>query len=290
MKDWARLAALLLEAAGDQVASQGCPAWVRVLDPPDGDPEEGFALALSHDSDALMGWVATPDCQAVGLVATGRLRSLEGGPLPSTDAADPGRDRLRMACLVTRDGEVAWKAEAPPDAQDHAIPYEPPKEGRVLDCLRRCFALPTPPPPVSPSRLQTVAWLVAIYDRTTKATGRLTWTEVSRLHPVAQVLGAEMAGPGGDLLPGLLRVAGSAWSWEEFRQWARRHSGLEHIVAPDLAAWMDEGMFARWILSELPGPDELLAAVRPRLVPSAGRRLAHALHEAGQFEAADAAK
>ena len=143
---------------------------------------------------------------------------------------------------------------------------------------------------MSPSRLQTIAWLVAIYDRTTKATGRLTWAEVSRLHPVAQVLGAEMAGPGGDLLPGLLRVAGSAWSWEEFRQWARRHSGLEHIVAPDLAAWMDEGMFARWILSELPGPDELLAAVRPRLVPSAGRRLAHALHEAGQFEAADAAK
>ena len=179
-----------------------------------------------------MGWVATPDCQAVGLVATGRLRSLEGGPLPSTDAADPGRDRLRMACLVTRDGEVAWKAEAPPDAQDHAIPYEPPKEGRVLDCLRRCFALPTPPPPVSPSRLQTVAWLVAIYDRTTKATGRLTWTEVSRLHPVAQVLGAEMAGPGGDLLPGLLRVAGSAWSWEEFRQWARRHSGLERHRGP----------------------------------------------------------
>ena len=129
MKDWARLAALLLEAAGDQVASQGCPAWVRVLDPPDGDPEEGFSLALSHDSDALMGWVATPDCQAVGLVATGRLRSLEGGPLPSTDAGDPGRDRLRMACLVTRDGEVAWKAEAPPDAQDHAIPLRT-AEGR----------------------------------------------------------------------------------------------------------------------------------------------------------------
>ena len=114
MKDWARLAALLLEAAGDQVASQGCPAWVRVLDPPDGDPEEGFSLALSHDSDALMGWVATPDCQAVGLVATGRLRSLEGGPLPSTDVSDPGRDRLRMACLVTRDGRGGLEGRGTP--------------------------------------------------------------------------------------------------------------------------------------------------------------------------------
>jgi hypothetical protein len=195
-----------------------------------------------------------------------------------------------MACLVTRDGEVAWKTGVARGAQGLAIPEEAPKEGRILDCLRRCFALPTPPPSVSSSRLQAVAWLVAIYDRTTTAAaGRLTWTEVSRLHPVAQVLHADLGGSGGDLLPELLRVAGSAWSWEEFRQRAQGEYGLGHIVAPSLAAWMDEGMFARWILSELPGVDELLAAVRPRLVPSAARRLSHALHESGHLGLADAA-
>jgi hypothetical protein len=290
MKDWARLAELLLAAAGDQVAERGYPAWVRVLDPPGADPEEGFALALSHDANGLVGWVATPDCQAVGLVATGRVYFLEGGPWPPRDAADPGRDRLRMACLVTRHGEVAWKTGVARGARGLDIPDEAPKEGRILDCLRRCFALPTPPPPESPTRLQAIAWLVAIYDRTTKAAaGRLTWTEVSRLHPVAQVLRADLSGSGEGLLPGLLRVAGSAWSWEEFRRRAQGESGLDHIVAPGLAAWMDEGMFARWILSELPGTDELLAAVRPRLVPSAARRLSHALHECGHLGAADAA-
>ena len=44
-------------------------------------------------------------------------------------------------------------------------------------------------------------------------------------------------------------------------------------MAPDLAAWMDEGMFARWILSELPGPDDswlpsVPGSFRPRAAAS----------------------
>ena len=103
MKDWARLAALLLEAAGDQVASQGCPAWCAFLTArlTADSRKKGSRWRSPTTPTSPMGWVATPDCQAVGLVATGRLRSLEGGPLPSSDAGDPGRDRLRMACLVS---------------------------------------------------------------------------------------------------------------------------------------------------------------------------------------------
>jgi hypothetical protein len=294
MKDWARLAAVLLKAVGDEVANRGSPVWVRVLDPPDGDPDEGFALALSDESAGLLGWVATPDCQAVGLVATGRLRSLPGAPPPDGAVLDLGEDRLRMACLMTREGEVAWKVELPGGShgptRGAGIPEEAPSEGRMLDCLRRCFALPTPAPPVTPERLQAIAWLVAIFDRAIDALGRLTWSEVWRLHPVAQVLNAEPGGPHGDLLPGLLRVAGSAWSWEDFRQLAQRDGSLAHLVEPHLAAWMDEGMFARWLLSELPGVDELLDAVRPRLVPSAARRLAHAIHGSGLTEATGPAR
>jgi hypothetical protein len=289
MKDWARLAALLLEAAGDQVAAQGCPTWVRVLDPRDGDPEEGFSLAFSGESEGLVGWVATPDCQAVGMIATGRLRSLAGVSAPADVSWDPRHDRLRMACLVTRRGEVAWKVQLPEGASGAGWPEAAPTEGRALDCLRRCFALPTPPPPVSPTRVQAIAWLLAVYERTVTAQGRLTWAEVSRLHPVARVLAAELCGLRKDCLPAFQRVAGSALTWEDFRQQAQQESGLEHIVEPHLAAWMDEGMFARWVLGELPSADELLAAVRPRLVPSAARRLAHAVHETGLPEPADAA-
>jgi hypothetical protein len=288
MKDWARLTELLLDQDGDRVAEQGRPTWVRVLDPPGGDPVEGFALEFSGDSQGFLGWVAPPDCQAVGLIATGRLRSLPGLPAPKELPLDLPDEHLGFACLVTRAGDVAWKMRLPDAASGLGLANEPPTEGRMIDCLRRCFVLPTPPPPVSPARLQAIAWLVAVFDRTMSSYGRLTWSEVSRLHPVAQVLNTDLGGPDGDLLPGLLRLAGSAWNWEDFRQHAATHSGLDHIVEPSLADWMDEGMFARWILGELPSAEELLAAVRARLVPSAARRLAHALHETGLPEAADA--
>jgi hypothetical protein len=287
MNDWDRLAQLLLEAAGDEVAERGCPMWVRVVDPPDGDREKAFALALSDEPDGLLGWVATPDCQAVGLVATGRLRALPGAP---TGAIDPGRDRLRLACLVTRHGEVVAKM-ALPDGAGNALSRNdaPPSEGRMLDSLRRCFGLPTPPPPVGPGRLQAVAWLVAILERGTAAPRRLSWSDVSRLHPVALALGTDLGGSDARLLTGLLHLAASAWSWEDLRQQAERDAGLADVIDPKLAGWMDEGMFARWILSELPSPDELLARVRPYLAPSAARRLAHAVHASGQNEAAGAA-
>jgi hypothetical protein len=60
---------------------------------------------------------------------------------------------------------------------------------------------------------------------------------------------------------------------------------LGDIIDPELAGWMDDGMFARWVLSDLPSPDELLATVRPYLAPSAARRLAHAVRAADAPEA-----
>jgi hypothetical protein len=286
MNEWDRLAQLLLEAAGDEVAERGCPIWVRVLDPPDDDQEDGFALAMSDEPDGLLGWVATPDCRAVGLIASGRLRGLPGAP---AGAVDPRHDRLRLACLVTRHGEVAWKVDLPDGMGSGLTQDDAPSEGRMLDSLRRCFGLPTPPPPVGPGRLQAVAWLVSILEQGASSRRRLTWSDVSRLHPVALALGTDLRGSDAGLLPGLLRMAGSAWSWEDFRQHAERDGSLADVIDPRLAGWMDEGMFARWILSDLPSPDELLASVRPYLAPSAARRLTHAVHASGQTQAAGAA-
>jgi hypothetical protein len=226
--------------------------------------------------------VATEDCRAVGVIATGRLRALEGAP---PGLVDPSRNQICMACLVTRHGEVTWEMHLP----DGATTNEPPVEGRMLDCLRRCFELPTPPPPVGPARLQIVAWLAAVLEQAKSARRPLSWSEVSRLHPVARILGAELDGSCSELVPGLMRMAGSAWSWEELRRQAQYEHGLEDIVDPELAAWMDEGMFARWVLADLPSPDELLAALRPRLSPSAARRLGHAVHAASTPEPAGAA-
>ena len=85
-----------------------------------------------------------------------------------------------------------------------------------------------------------------------------------------------------------MRYAGSAWSWEDIRQQAGRDGFLEDIVDPGLAGWMDEGMFARWVLANLPSADELFSALRPQLTPSAARRLAHAVRAASPTEPAAA--
>jgi len=281
MMDWQRLTGLLLEASGDQVAAQGHPVWVRVMDSPEGDDEEHFSVALSMEPDALLGWVATSDCRAVGVIATGRLRALDEVP---AGVVDPTDAPIRMACLMTRTGGIAWKMVL----SDGVTIDEPPSEGRMLDCLRRCFGIPTPRPPASPSRLQTVAWLAAVLEQAQGARRPLSWSEVSRLHPVARVLGDELGAHGSDLLAGLVRMAGSAWSWEDFRLQAKQEGCLEEIIDAELAGWMDDGMFARWVLADLPSPDEMMAAVRPQLSPSAARRLAHAVHAASSPEPAAA--
>jgi hypothetical protein len=92
-----------------------------------------------------------------------------------------------------------------------------------------------------------------------------------------------------ELLPALTRIAGAAWSWDDLRRQVRDFDGLGGLIDPELAEWMDDGMFARWVLSALPAPAEMLAAVRPYLVPSAARRLAHAVRAITEEPAASSA-
>jgi len=272
MEDWQGLAGILLEAVGDRVADQGRPVWVEVRDLPGADAD--FSLCFLEDPQGFLGREAPPDCLAVGVVATGKVTVADSeieAPVPLAPGVTTG---IRMCCLVTRDGLVGWRMTLP-DGRSLA---QAPTEGRLLDCLRRCLALPTPPPPVGAGQLQSVFWLAAILEEVHRTDRKLSWREVVRLHPAAELLGGFDASA--DLqpdLPELIRIAGDSWSWELLRQQAVSDRWAKELVSPDLAAWMDEGMFARWILGALPGPDELVARIRPQLVPSAARRLAHAV-------------
>jgi hypothetical protein len=277
MEDWQGLTGVLLEAVGDRVAEQGRPIWVEVRAVPEGGGD--FRLCFLDDPGGFLGRQAAPDCLAVGVVATGRVTVADSEvelPVPLAPGVTPG---IRMCCLVTRDGLIGWRMTLP-DGRSLA---EAPSDGRLLDCLRRCLALPTPPPPVGAGQLQSVFWLSAILEEVHRTDRKLSWREIVGLHPVTELLAGCDAAP--DLqqdLPDLIRIASESWSWELLRQTAVSDRWAKELVSPDLAAWMDEGMFARWILSALPGPDELVARVRPRLAPSAARRLAHAVRAASR--------
>jgi len=276
-KDWPALAEVLLDALGDRVAEQGRPTWVRILDSP-GEPG-AFDLDLDDSPEGLLGWVASDDCLGVGVVATGRAMMDETAGSHSPAGLRPGTTPgVRLACLVSRDGEVGWRMVVPGGVSLDA----PPSEGRLLDCLRRCFGLSTPPPPAGAGRVQVVVWLLTVHDTIRRTGRRLSWREVAELHPVgalrAEPGSLHQAGPAA--IPELIRIAGQAWSWETLRQGAARGAWGDDVVTPQLAAWMDEGMFARWILSELPTPEELVNRVRPHVSPSTARRLAHVVRAA----------
>jgi hypothetical protein len=275
MEDWPEVAELLLEGLGDRVAAAGHPTWVAVMEHP--SPGDGFGLRLMDDPGGFLAWSAPPQCLAVGMVATGRAHVADA-PIEARIPLSPGLiPGIRMSCLVTRRGEVTWRMTLP----DGRSFDDAPQEGRLLDCLKRCFGLPTPPPPVGAGHLLSVFWLGAIIDEQRRAARPLTWREVARLHPAAQMMSASgPAGVGSPDLPDLIRRSAAAWSWEALRLQAENGSWARELVSPDLAAWMDEGMFARWVLNALPAPEELVDRVRPRLAPSTARRLAHAVKAA----------
>ena len=313
MYDWQTVARGALQTLGGAVQRQGFPTWLRIFEDP------GSATGLRIDSAAgpigLLGWRAPEDCLAVGMVATGRGRLLgtetyagaaedasedradgvaEGNALAERFNAAGGVLPMRMACVVSRSGEIGWWMELP-DGTAHT---DPPGEGRMLDVLLRCLGLSTSPPVEPASEIHTAAWLASVIEGGVSSARRLTWSDVERLHPLALVLSGDLdfaliatddeAAEARRELADLVRISASAWSWEEIRVQAAGGE-LEALIDAGLAAWMDEGMFSRWLLSIVPTIDQLLEVAVPMLVPSAARRLAHAVHRSTPAQTARSA-
>lgn len=272
--DWQTLAEQLLVGEGDLVDSRGSPTLVRVY----GEPFPGSDLRLdtSVDPRFLIGWVAPPGCLAVALVATGKAFALDDGA--AGGVVDCELARVRLCCVVGRSGRIGWSMTGP----GYVSSAPAPSEGRLLDALKRCFGLATPPPTVPASVLHATAWAASVLAVAIESPRPLTWAEVSRAHPLARLLGGDLpaqpSAPDGDAddLTDLVRIAANAWSWQEIR--AQACDGhLEALVQPGVAQWMDDGMFSRWVLGRLPPLDQLMAALRAYLVPSAAARLETAL-------------
>lgn len=261
--DESEVARGLLYAVGSAAEDLGHPVWVLIRNLADGDVE----VAVRADGFDGLGWLAPPEWDGMGVVGTGRLRRLdESAELPASLVG--GMDgHLRMACLLFRSGRVGWHMTLPDGSSFDKVP----EEGRMLDVLRRCLGLPTPPPPCSLDRLYSVAWLAEILDAA-RPGHLLSWSDVVALHPV-------LAGrPGGFDTPTqerLVDVLTAGESWEDVRMAVADGYVDDCLPPPHVAAWMDAGMFARWVLGSMRPVEEMLAAVRPLLRPAAARRLAH---------------
>jgi|GEM_PF-5425612 len=176
--DWDRLAQALLGTLGDHVERQGRPTWVKVLATPEAEAGGAFDVCLSDRAEPFLGWLAPPECQAVGLVATGTAvtatvgagatdgypeaglgpqvaglgpqvvagpeAALEPGRGPAGGASSP--TQVRVCCLVARHGVIAWAVSGP----SRFLPIGPPTAGRLVDRLRGCLcSVPREAPPAN---------------------------------------------------------------------------------------------------------------------------------------------
>lgn len=246
---------------------------------------EGVDLAVRalpsgvHPADALVGHTVPSRWSASGVVATGRARRL--------DAPDDPGVPVAVAVIVSRDGHVAHHLARDPDAPDdglHPTHLPSPEEaplGRLPDLLRRTLGLPTEPPREPAATWWRALWLDAVVAAAAHDPGHApdpTASLTDVLPPdLVEALAADPTLCGREGWARLHELAGRATPPTAPGEAAVRRA-LGPYVDPSMAAWMDVGCFARWLLASLPPVDDLLA-LASALVPAP--TLAALRHAAG---------
>ncbi len=244
------VADLLLGAADDD--PDLLPIAVGVGHPGRDDVELSIRPLLGdHPLDDVVGFTAPKEWWAFGLAVCGRATPLPGHPGrdgPELDGPTP----LRMVHLQPRRGRSVTLLDL--DGL-HEAPG-PGQSGRMVDACHRVLGRRTAPPQVSARLLAEVVWVdrllrLVIEDGCTRPDP----ATIRRLHPRARDASGDHRVPSRGGLDELAHLGDEvAWSprWSAWRKGLASGDRTVLGVAPDVAAWMDDGMFERWIHGELP--------------------------------------
>ena len=169
--------------------------------------------------------------------------SMDSGTRPSQSK---GRRRVRSICVVSRDGPVASGVHA---AGGELTPMPDHVVGMIPDALRRALRLPTAPPDVPIIEYLASLLLNRVVDDC-EASGRKVG--LAELRPA---------------LVELDELAGEA-TWNCVRRAvAHADPDARNPVDPDVADWMDDGMFARWMTANVAPYEVLLDCARVSATP-----------------------
>ncbi len=198
-----------------------------------------------HPFGELAGFISPPEWSMVGLRVRGTARHLDqdrpAEPVSTTYLVH----RTSEECSLLRVGGVVRDLPAP-------------AEGTLPDLCRRVFELPTAPAPASTALLWTLVWLDRVLEGWSDPTHRRrltsSWPDVAALHPAA--CSAPAMSVRRPVEPSELaaraRTHAGAWPWSRLRaQPGEVHLPDAHVSA-EVAAWMDDGFFARWALGSFP--------------------------------------
>ncbi len=221
----------------------GASGRIRVVEPA---RRPGAPSSAAPADSPLVGRLLPASVAAVALtLAAPTPRASPGVPAPGPTA--PGDHGFVAA---DRDGTVVW---CPPSGPD---PVPPATIVCALDLVLRALGSPTCEPAERPLALLDATWLDRCLALTAAASTPPSWPRLSRLHPLAH---------GRPLRPRALRRRRHDFDrdldWSGVRRGLIDGSLAWARPSPELAAWLDEGSLARWVLAEVPEPDELLDAL-----------------------------
>jgi hypothetical protein len=143
--------------------------------------------------------------------------------------------------------------------------------------------LPTTPPERSTIELWALVWLDRVVSARAadEATGPLPqWADIAACHPAVAVLLSDDQEWGAEAAQNLGRLGSllaDVHSWPVLRAACSAGEWPVDDIPPDVAAWLDDGSFSRWVLGGYAPVGELAATVRQALAPSTAKRVAAAL-------------
>lgn len=253
------------------------------------DIEIGFwpiPEGVGHPTEVLVGWLAPPSCDVLGLVSSGWAVpvALGQGVASAAMIGTNSRERVRITTLLARDGTSASviASEGDPGADPRVIAEVP--AGWGADALARSLGRPTPQPVTSIGACVEGAWLAAIEHRIWPdfefAPCPLPqWEEIAMLHPLAPVGMALSA----DILARQVRALERESNWRRLRQlFGQAQVSLPLAQPPGgtkvtLARWFDDGSFARWTERRQPAVTDSLFEILDVLPDHVGHNLMAAL-------------
>lgn len=256
------LAAALLHDYGGHSAKRGSPVWLewRAADPVP-------AVREVPETSGLLGRVVDPDWDGAAVVGTGRVRLLDQAHEPPAVLVPGLAGGLTLCCVLSRRGGIGWRMRLPDGTYYDRVP----EEGFMLDVLRRSLGQATPPAPASTAAVELAGWLGAVASIGSAAPGRLCWEEILALHPAGATSDVADAAD----MEASIVAATPIMEWDRMRRLVAGGLQMDGVPPPELADWMDSGMFARWVLDSVPAVAGLLEFVRPYTQPAPHRRLTH---------------
>src|SRR4051794_2705590 len=232
----------------------------------DGLTEDGIdvGLRLIDDIDdiddsvvsALIGFTAPAEWLAIGVSTGANAYPLDDGP-------EAPRRRARLVHLVTRRGAAASVVRLAGEEARVLIgsAHDGTVVGRVDDVCRRALGIPTAAA-AGTLEFSALMWLDALVASGTQG-APATWADVAAKHPAVRVFVESEP----DLVPeasaslarlGLLSAAIHGWS--ELRSECVAGRWPVDGVSPEVARWLDDGAFSRWVMGTLPPLDQLTVA------------------------------